>query len=66
MLQRLKKRAARIEQALAEFNEATYGVCTRCGKPIHPDRLAVLSDAELCIRCARAIERGEPVLEVSG
>jgi DnaK suppressor protein len=54
MLQRLKARAASLEQALSQVNEATYGVCAECGSPIHPDRLAVLPDTRLCIRCARA------------
>jgi RNA polymerase-binding transcription factor DksA len=57
LLQRLKKRAASIERALSQINAATYGICTRCGRPIHADRLAVLPDTRICIRCAQA---GEP------
>jgi RNA polymerase-binding transcription factor DksA len=54
MLERLKERAARLEQALLRTEEGTYGLCVQCGKPIHPDRLAVLPGVKTCIHCARA------------
>ncbi len=54
LLQRLKKRIASLERTLSQGAEATYGVCAECGSPIHPDRLTVLPDTTLCIRCARA------------
>jgi len=54
LLQRLNKRALRIEQTLSHDTGTAYGVCAECGRPIHPDRLAVLPDTTLCIRCARA------------
>ena len=56
MLQRLKKRAERIKQSLSQADEAEYGVCAQCGRPIHPDRLAVLPDTNLCVQCARGGE----------
>jgi DnaK suppressor protein len=52
--QRLKRRAASLEQALSQASQGTYGTCRECGKPIHPDRLAVLPDTRLCIDCAQA------------
>lgn len=54
LLQQLKERAASIEHALSQVVEATHGICEQCGKPIHPDRLAVLPGTRICIRCARA------------
>lgn len=57
LLERLKGRAASLERALSEMGEGTYGVCEQCGRPIHPDRLAVLPDTRVCIRCARSDER---------
>jgi len=53
MLGRLKERADRLKQALSRTEEGTYGICTQCGQPIHPDRLAVLPGTRICIRCAR-------------
>lgn len=58
LLNRMRKRAASLEKALSRVGRGTYGVCERCGAPIHPDRLAVLPDATICIRCAQA-ERGK-------
>jgi DnaK suppressor protein len=53
LLQRLKTRAASLERVLSPAGEATYGTCDRCGRSIHPDRLAVLPDTRLCVRCAQ-------------
>ena len=54
LLEQQKERMESIERALSRSREGTYGVCAQCGNEIHPDRLAVLPDAKLCIRCARA------------
>jgi RNA polymerase-binding transcription factor DksA len=54
MLQRLKERAASLEQTLSQVDEATYGICEQCGQPIHPDRLAVLPHTTVCVCCAQA------------
>ena len=53
MLQQLRERAKSIERALSQMDETAYGICARCGRPIHPDRLAVLPDTNLCVHCAR-------------
>jgi DnaK suppressor protein len=56
LLEQLRERKEGIERALMRSEQGTYGVCAQCGKDIHPDRLAVLPDTRLCIRCARAGE----------
>jgi DnaK suppressor protein len=61
LLERLEKRATSLERAISRAERGTYGTCVQCGSPIHPDRLEVLPDARLCIRCARAGEREMPV-----
>ncbi|MBN1640549.1 MAG: TraR/DksA C4-type zinc finger protein [Anaerolineae bacterium] len=53
LLEQSRERAASLEQALSRINKGTYGICERCGQPIHPDRLAVLPGVTTCIRCAR-------------
>ena len=58
LLERLRVRAQSIEQAILRIAQGTHGVCVQCGEAIHPDRLAVLPDTRLCIRCARNRERG--------
>lgn len=54
LLQQLKAQAAGIERTLSQAGENTYGICEQCGKPIHPERLAVLPNTRICIQCARA------------
>lgn len=56
LLQQLKTQAAGIERTLSQAAENAYGVCKQCGEPIHPDRLAVLPNTQICIRCAKADE----------
>jgi RNA polymerase-binding transcription factor DksA len=53
LLEQLESRAETLNQALERVDAGVYGICERCGKPIHPDRLAVLPDTRLCIECAR-------------
>ena len=57
LLRRLKQRATELERALSRVGQGTYGICVRCGRPIHPDRLAILPDTQICIKCAQAGER---------
>ena len=57
LLQQLKDRAASLEEALSQLDEGTYGICEQCGERIHPDRLAVLPDTRICVRCAQAGKR---------
>jgi RNA polymerase-binding transcription factor DksA len=54
MLHRLKERAASLEQTLSQIDQTAYGICEQCGRPIHPDRLAVLPHTTVCVRCAQA------------
>jgi len=53
LLERLKIHADGLRDAIARYESGKYGICERCGKPIHPDRLAVLPDTTLCIDCAQ-------------
>ena len=47
----------KIERALARMDEGTYGICSRCGKPIEKARLKVLPYVDLCIKDAQAQTR---------
>ncbi|AWB87784.1 TraR/DksA family transcriptional regulator [Mycetocola zhujimingii] len=47
-----------IDRALARIDDRSYGICTRCGKPIARARLDARPVAELCIDCARLAETG--------
>jgi RNA polymerase-binding protein DksA len=47
----------KIDRALARMDEGTYGICSRCGKPIEKARLKALPYADLCIKDAQAQAR---------
>jgi RNA polymerase-binding protein DksA len=47
-----------IDAALKRIEEGTYGICTKCGKEIAPERLEAYPWASLCIEDAREAERG--------
>ncbi len=48
-----------IEAALARIDDGTYGLCTRCGRPISAERLDAVPYATLCIDDKRALEGGQ-------
>jgi len=41
-----------IDDALAKFDDGTYGRCESCEGAIAPDRLEAMPAARLCIDCA--------------
>jgi DnaK suppressor protein len=47
----------KIGRALARLDEGTYGICSRCGKPIEKARLKALPYVDLCIKDAQAQSR---------
>jgi RNA polymerase-binding transcription factor DksA len=48
---------AQVEDALARLDAGTFGMCTRCGNPIAPERLEAIPWAPLCIDCQRLERR---------
>lgn len=46
----------KLRYALERVNEGAYGTCENCGKPIIPERLAILPTATLCTNCAQQQE----------
>lgn len=52
MKRRREERLMRVESALSRINKGTYGLCSRCRKPIGEARLEAFPDAVCCVRCA--------------
>ena len=52
---RVLAKIASLEDALKSLDEGGYGICERCGEQIEPERLDILPDTTLCIRCAQRI-----------
>ena len=61
LLQAMERKLDSIEYALRQAQEGTYGICEGCGEPINPDRLEVVPEATLCIKCKSAAEQGARV-----
>lgn len=53
----LERRLLDIEAALKSIEKGEYGICTRCSKPIEPERLEIKPDATLCVECQREVEK---------
>ena len=51
--ERAQKHLAEVDEALQQLEMGIYGLCERCGKPIEPERLAVLSHTTVCSQCAQ-------------
>lgn len=46
----------RIDYAIKRIAEGQYGLCTQCGSPINPDRLALIPETPFCSDCAKSVE----------
>jgi DnaK suppressor protein len=47
----------KIDRALARMDDGTYGICSRCGRPIEKARLKALPYVDLCLKDAQAQSR---------
>ena len=52
LLAQAREHLGEIDAALARLDDATFGVCLGCGRPIAPDRLDARPAATHCIDCA--------------
>jgi RNA polymerase-binding transcription factor DksA len=50
-------RASRILDTLRRLSGPEFGVCTGCGDPITYERLSVMPETSVCVRCSRHRER---------
>ena len=54
LVSQAQEHLARIDAALARLEDGSYGVCSGCGQPIGPGRLAARPASVTCVRCAAA------------
>lgn len=57
LLATFEERLEEIELALTKLNDGNYGICRNCGKPIDPERLAIVPEAQYCVPCKSKMER---------
>jgi len=49
----IDKSLIRIRKSLTRIKLGRYGLCSKCGKMINTDRLAINPTADLCVQCAK-------------
>lgn len=57
LVRRLEQKLEDIEYALRTAKKGAYGICERCGKPIDPERLKVMPETTLCVKCKSDLEK---------
>ena len=53
----LREVVSQVDAALERMDAGSYGICQRCGKPIHEERLEAFPYVAYCIDCQSALER---------
>ncbi len=53
----LQMRLETINHALQAADRGEYGICERCGEQIPAERLRILPEARLCVRCKSLEEK---------
>ena len=54
-----RKLIGKVQEALARLSAGTFGLCTRCGRPIASARLRARPVTDLCIECKTETEQRE-------
>ena len=47
-----KAKLAKLEKALEKFDFPDFGICVRCSNSIPHERIMLIPDSVLCVRCA--------------
>lgn len=57
LVREAEEEMGQIKRALAAMDSGKYGLCTRCGEDINPQRLSAMPMSTLCIGCATEISK---------
>jgi len=57
LIRTLEKKLQALEHALDVEIKGTYGICEMCGQRISPERLDIVPEATLCVKCQAKAER---------
>ena len=61
----LEAKLQALDNALAAARKGTYGICEMCGSTIPPERLNIVPETTLCVRCAskreQSFRRSQPL-----
>lgn len=57
MVETLKRRAHRVDDALRKMDKGEYGKCEKCGKDIEPQLLEIDPESRYCRECKLAMSK---------
>ena len=57
MIEQIENHIAEIDHALAAMIRGGYGICEQCGQPIDAERLRILPETHLCVKCKSQLEK---------
>ncbi|MGI6367547.1 MAG: TraR/DksA C4-type zinc finger protein [Anaerolineae bacterium] len=58
LIQNREDRVRSLEEAIERVRKGLYGICKSCGNEIDPERMAIMPETSLCVRCANLLESG--------
>ena len=53
----INRKLIQIKKALTMIKIGRYGICEKCGKMIDTDRLMIMPETTLCVKCEKKKER---------
>ena len=53
----INRKLIQIKKALTRIKIGKYGICEKCGKMIDTDRLMIMPETALCVKCEKKKER---------
>jgi RNA polymerase-binding transcription factor DksA len=56
VIRQVEDHIANIDHALETARRGGYGICERCGQPIEPERLRILPETRVCVKCKTQME----------
>ena len=57
MKKQIDRKLIQVRKALARIKIGKYGICEKCGKMIDTDRLMVIPEATVCVKCKKKKEK---------
>jgi len=57
MQKQVDRKLIQIKKALARIKIGKYGTCEKCGRMVDTDRLMVMPEATICVKCEKKKEK---------
>ena len=57
LIRTLEQKLEAIERAMEHADQGSYGICEQCGEMIEPERLEIVPEATMCVKCKNLTEQ---------